>query len=197
MTWCSGCWPPGSAAGGGGWPRRKVPSWCSRLRRPVCSGPASLARLADRYADDLPGIQQRGAVRVTAVVHAGVDHQARRLLPDFRLAADTPGRRRSPRTGPRTSPTPCPCCERRARTSTAWKPPCCWQLASPAPHGGKPLLTFRQIAAAIGAESEQAAQGRYRRKVGNLNNSDSGNDEPPDLQPELGRPQTVDAPSHL
>lgn len=44
---------------------------------------------------------------------------------------------------------------------------------------GKPLLTFRQIAAAIGAESEQAAQGRYRRKVGNLNNSDSGNDGTP------------------
>jgi hypothetical protein len=34
---------------------------------------------------------------------------------------------------------------------------------------GKPLLTFRQIAAAIGAESEQAARGRYRRKAGNLN----------------------------
>jgi hypothetical protein len=45
--------------------------------------------------------------------------------------------------------------------------------------GGRPLLTFKQIAAAIGAESEQAAQGRYRRKVGNLNNSDSGNDGTP------------------
>jgi hypothetical protein len=42
--------------------------------------------------------------------------------------------------------------------------------------GGKPLLTFRQIAAAIGAESEQAAQGRYRRKVGNPSSSESGND---------------------
>jgi hypothetical protein len=37
-------------------------------------------------------------------------------------------------------------------------------------------LTFRQIAAAIEAESEQAAQGRYKCKVGNLNNSDSGTD---------------------
>ncbi len=77
------------------------------------------------------------------------------------------------------SPTPCPCCGRLARTSTAWKPPCCWQPASPAPRTGKPLLTSRQIAAAIGAGSEQAAQGRYRRKVGNLNNSDSGNDGTP------------------
>ncbi|MEV0415447.1 hypothetical protein AB0I68_32895 [Streptomyces sp. NPDC050448] len=30
---------------------------------------------------------------------------------------------------------------------------------------GKPLLTFKKIAAALGVESEQAAQGRYRRKV--------------------------------
>jgi hypothetical protein len=52
--------------------------------------------------------------------------------------------------------------------------------------GGKSLLTFRQIAAAIGTESEQAAQGRYRRKVGNLNGSDSGNDGTPDLQPTPG-----------
>lgn len=49
----------------------------------------------------------------------------------------------------------------------------------PGRHGGKPLLTFRQIAAAIGAESEQAAQCRYRCKVGNLNNNDSGNDGTP------------------
>ena len=56
---------------------------------------------------------------------------------------------------------------------------------------GKPLLTFRQIAAAIGAESEQAAQGRYRRKVANLNNSDSGNNGTPDHQPEPGGPQTA------
>jgi hypothetical protein len=49
----------------------------------------------------------------------------------------------------------------------------------PATGTSKPLLTFRQIATAIGAESEQAAQGRYRRKVGNLNGSDSGNDGTP------------------
>jgi hypothetical protein len=51
----------------------------------------------------------------------------------------------------------------------------------PGTRTGKPLLTFRQIAAAIGAESEQAAQGRYRRKVGSLNGSDSGHDGTPDL----------------
>ncbi|MGW1996085.1 hypothetical protein [Embleya sp. NPDC001921] len=44
---------------------------------------------------------------------------------------------------------------------------------------GKPLLTFKTIAAALGVGSEQAAQGRYRRKVGNLNGSDSGADGTP------------------
>nr|WTB11977.1 hypothetical protein OG546_49245 [Streptomyces antimycoticus] len=41
---------------------------------------------------------------------------------------------------------------------------------------GKPLLTFRRIAEALGVDSEQAAQGRYRRRVGSLNRSDSGYD---------------------
>ncbi|MFC9429576.1 hypothetical protein [Streptomyces sp. NPDC056987] len=44
---------------------------------------------------------------------------------------------------------------------------------------GKTLLTFKKIAAALGVESEQAAQGRYRRKVGNLNGADSGLDGTP------------------
>jgi hypothetical protein len=42
-----------------------------------------------------------------------------------------------------------------------------------------PLLTFRQIADALGVASEQAAQGRYQRRVGNLNMSDSGLDGTP------------------
>ncbi|MER5985771.1 hypothetical protein [Streptomyces sp. NPDC001787] len=41
---------------------------------------------------------------------------------------------------------------------------------------GRPLLTFRQIAAALGVESEQAAQGRYRRRVGTPNACSSGID---------------------
>ncbi|MCX5097371.1 hypothetical protein OOK36_53830 [Streptomyces sp. NBC_00365] len=44
---------------------------------------------------------------------------------------------------------------------------------------GKPLLTFRQIAAALGVESEQAAQGRYHRKVGTPNATSSGVDGTP------------------
>ncbi|MFJ2203544.1 hypothetical protein ACIQPP_50655 [Streptomyces violaceusniger] len=44
---------------------------------------------------------------------------------------------------------------------------------------GKPLLTFKQIAAALGVESEQAAQGRYRRKVATPNGTASGIDGTP------------------
>jgi hypothetical protein len=39
-----------------------------------------------------------------------------------------------------------------------------------------PLLTFRQVSDALGLASEQAAQSRYQRRVGNLNLSDSGLD---------------------
>src|SRR5712691_12167340 len=71
---------------------------------------AALARLTDRYAGDLPAIQQREAVRVPAVVHAVFHHQARRLLPGFRLVRVTddgraggPGRRRRRRPVPAAS----------------------------------------------------------------------------------------------
>ncbi|WP_202514188.1 MULTISPECIES: hypothetical protein [unclassified Streptomyces] len=43
---------------------------------------------------------------------------------------------------------------------------------------GKPLLTFRRIAAALDLESEQAAQGRYLRRVGRPNATAAQLDEP-------------------
>lgn len=43
---------------------------------------------------------------------------------------------------------------------------------------GKPLLTFRRIAAALDLESEQAAQGRYLRRVGRPNATAARLDEP-------------------
>lgn len=136
---------------------------------------AALARLADRYAEDLPAIQQRPLVRVPTVMHAVVHHQARRLLPNFLLqppaeesedraddVADALSLLRAAREDLDGLEAALLLAARQTGTRT-----------------GKPMLTFRQIAAAIGAESEQAAQGRYRRKVGNLNNSDSGNDGTP------------------
>jgi hypothetical protein len=140
---------------------------------------AALARLDDRYADELPGIQQRAAVRVPAVVHAVCGHQARRLLKNFRLLADTtgPAEEAEDRAGDVADALSL---LRAARADLDGLEAALLLAArQPGTRTGKPLLTFRQIAAAIGAESEQAAQGRYRRKVGNLNSSDSGNDGTP------------------
>jgi hypothetical protein len=142
-------------------------------------GAAALARLADRYAGDLPGIQQRAEVRVPAVVHAVVHHQARRLFKDFSVVAGTTGPAEEP--GDRAGDVADALSLLRAAREDLDGLEAALLLAArqPGTRTGKPLLTFRQIAAAIGAESEQAAQGRYRRKVGNLNNSDSGNDGTP------------------
>jgi hypothetical protein len=143
-------------------------------------GAAAPARLTDWYADGLPAIQQREAVRVPAVVHAVFRHQARRLLPNFRLVRVTadPAEELEDRAEDIADALSLLQAAREDLDSLE----AALLLAARQPGartGGKPLLTFRQIAAAIGAESEQAAQGRYRRKVGNLNNSDSGNDGTP------------------
>ena len=136
---------------------------------------AALARLADRYAEDLPAIQQRPLVRVPTVMHAVAHHQARRLLPNFLLqppAEEPEGRAEDVADALSLL--------RAAREDLDGLEAALLLAArQPGTRTGKPMLTFRQIAAAIGAESEQAAQGRYRRKVGNLNNSDSGNDGTP------------------
>ena len=49
----------------------------------------------------------------------------------------------------------------------------------PGTRAGKPLLTFWQIAAAIGAEPEQAAQGPLPPQGGQPQRSDSGSDGNP------------------
>jgi hypothetical protein len=124
-----------------------------------------MARLADRYAGDLPGIQQRAAVRVPAVVHAVCGHQARRLFKTSRLLADAQGPAEV--TDDRAGDVADALSLLRAARADLGGLEAALLLAArqPGTRTGKPLLTFRQIAAAIGAESEQAAQGRYRRKV--------------------------------
>jgi hypothetical protein len=136
---------------------------------------AALARLANRYAEDLPAIQQRPLVRVPTVMHAVVHHQARRLLPNFLLQPP------AEESEDRAEDVADALSLLRAAREDLDGLEAALLLAArhPGTRAGKPMLTFRQIAAAIGAESEQAAQGRYRRRVGNLNNSDSGNDGTP------------------
>ena len=75
---------------------------------------AALARLADRYAEDLPAIQQRPLVRVPTVMHAVVHHQARRLLPSFLL--QPPAEESEDRAEDVADALSC--CGRPARTST-------------------------------------------------------------------------------
>lgn len=135
---------------------------------------AALARLADRYAEDLPAIQQRPLVRVPTVMHAVVHHQARRLVPNVLLQPPVESEDRAEDVADALS------LLRAAREDLDGLEAALLLAArQPGTRTGTPMLTFRQIAAAIGAESEQAAQGRYRRRVGNLNNSDSGNDGTP------------------
>jgi hypothetical protein len=140
---------------------------------------AALARLADRYADDLPGNQQGAAVRVLAAVHAACGHQARRLFKNSRLQAHTTGPAEEPEDRAGDVADALSLLRAAREDLDGLEAALLLAARQPGTRTGKPLLTFRQIAAAIGAESEQAAQGRYRRKVGNLNNSDSGNDGTP------------------
>lgn len=131
---------------------------------------AALDRLAERYAESLSRIQEQKITLVQAVMHAVCGHQATRLFADWTDSAEKPEDRaedvadalsllRAARAEIDGVEAALLIAARQANSST-----------------GKPLLTFRQIAAAIGAESEQAAQGRYRQRVGNLNGSDSGQD---------------------
>jgi hypothetical protein len=138
----------------------------------------AFVRLAARYADDLPGIRQEAAL-VPAVMHAVCDHQASRLIKTshmFPHLAD-PGEEPEDRAEDVADALSL------LRAARAYldvlEAGLLLAARQPGTRTGKPLLTFRQIAAAIGAESEQAAQGRYRRKVGNLNGSDSGSNGTP------------------
>jgi hypothetical protein len=143
-------------------------------------GAAALARLTERYAGDLPRAQQLDTVRATAVVHAAFGHQVRRLLPNLRMArvTDDPAEDLEDRAEDIADALSL---LRAAREDLeGLEGALLYAARQPgARAGGKPPLTFRQIAAAIGVESEQAAQGRYRRKVGNPSHSESGNDGTP------------------
>ncbi|MDX3121571.1 hypothetical protein F3K20_20235 [Streptomyces scabiei] len=139
-----------------------------------------LALLSQRYTDDLPVIRARyQETSVPVLLHAVHAHQARRLI----------------ESNPRWQKTTGRVVELEDRAEDVAAALALLQVAradleglesalllaarSTSTHTGKPLLTFKKIAAALGVESEQAAQGRYRRKVGNLNGTDSGVDGTP------------------
>jgi hypothetical protein len=139
----------------------------------------ALARLADRYAGDLPDIQRRGRTLVPAVVHAVVGYQAGRLMATSGLFEEPAVPEEEPEDRAKDVADALSLLRAARADIDGLEAALLLAARQPGNRAGKPLLTFRQIAAAIGAESEQAAQGRYRRKVGNLNGSDSGNDGTP------------------
>lgn len=143
-------------------------------------GAAALARLAERYADDLPRAQQLDTVRAAAAAHAAFRYQARRVLSSSRMArvTDDPAEELEDRAEDIADALSLLRAAREDLESLEGALLYAARRPGRRP-GGKPPLTFRQIAVAIGVESEQAAQGRYRRKVGNPSHSESGNDGTP------------------
>ncbi len=116
---------------------------------------------------------------MAAVVHAVCGHQASRLIKTSRLFTDMMGAAEEPEDRAEDVAGALSLLRAARADLDGLEASLLRAARQPSTRTGKPLLTFRQIAAAIGAESEQAAQGRYRRKVGNLNGSDSGNDGTP------------------
>ncbi|MCB5908207.1 hypothetical protein [Streptomyces pinistramenti] len=133
-----------------------------------------LVQLSDRYADALPGIRDRSPeATVPVVLHAVQAHQCHRLLQSGPLWRKTSGDDRHP--GDRAEDVAAALALLRvARTDLDGLEAAMPAARTTSTRTGKPLLTFKQIAAALDVQSEQAAQGRYRRKVGNLNSSGSG-----------------------
>lgn len=142
----------------------------------------ALARLTDRYQSDLPGIRTRVVTSVPAVLHAACGHQSDRMFKGSALFKDTlePLGLAGDLEDRAEDVADALSLLRVARADLdGLESSLLLAARSKSARTGKPLLTFKQIAAALAVESEQAAQGRYRRKVGNLSGSDSGQDGTP------------------
>ncbi|MGW2919315.1 hypothetical protein ACWDBF_15820 [Streptomyces angustmyceticus] len=132
-----------------------------------------LATLSEDYADALPQLQARTPqASVAALLHAVHAHQAQRLFVSHRYWQKAAGETEVP--------------EDRADDIAAALAllqalECSMLLAArtASARTGNPLLSFKQIAASLGIESEQAAQGRYRHKVGTPNATAFGIDGTP------------------
>jgi hypothetical protein len=115
---------------------------------------AALTALLDRYADALPNEQLHSPhAAIPLLLHAVVGPQVRRIF--SRQPVENPD-----------EVTAALSLLRAARADLDALEGNLLHVAREKDAKGKRLLTFRQIAAALGVESEQAAQGRYQRKVG-------------------------------
>lgn len=139
-----------------------------------------LVRLRDRYADALPRVRDRDPeASIAVLLHAVHAHQARRLFASDRRWRETTGITERPEDRPDDVIDALTLLRVARADLDSMEAALLLAARLPAADTGKPLLTFKTIAAALGVDSEQAAQGRYRRKVGNLNGSDAGADGTP------------------
>ncbi|MFE5718545.1 hypothetical protein [Streptomyces erythrochromogenes] len=139
-----------------------------------------LARLSADYAGDLQQIGERAPhAAITALLHAVHAHQAQRVFacnPRWREIAgiaEVPEDREDDVAAALTL------LQVARHDLESLEGALLLAARTSSTRTGKPLLTFRQIAAALGVESEQAAQGRYRRKAGTPNDTSSGIDGTP------------------
>lgn len=139
-----------------------------------------LARLSVDYAGDLQQIRERAPhASITAILHAVHAHQAQRVFacdPRWREAA---GITEAPEDRAEDVAAALALLQVARDDLEGLEAALLVAARTASTRTGKPLLTFRQIAAALGVESEQAAQGRYRRKVGTPNATSSGVDGTP------------------
>ncbi|MFJ4689639.1 hypothetical protein ACIQNG_33780 [Streptomyces sp. NPDC091377] len=136
-----------------------------------------LARLSEDYVDVVPEIQNRTPqASVAVLLHAVHAHQAQRLFATDARWREIAGITEVPEDRADDVAAALALLQVARADLDGLEAALLLAARTASARTGKPVLTFKQIAAALGVESEQAAQGRYRRKVGNLNGSDSGAD---------------------
>ncbi|MGW0672532.1 hypothetical protein [Streptomyces sp. NPDC002746] len=139
-----------------------------------------LARLAADYADALVKIRDRESqASIAPVLHAIWVHQAQRILACDLRWRETAGITEVPEDRAEDVSAALALLQIARDDLETLEGALLLAARTASTRTGKPLLTSRQIAAALGVESEQAAQGRYRRKVGTPNASSSGIDGTP------------------
>ncbi|MFI6341207.1 hypothetical protein [Streptomyces sp. NPDC050535] len=136
-----------------------------------------LARLSEDYVHALPEIRDRAPqASVAVLLHAVHAHQAQRVFACDARWRETAGITEVPEDRAEDVAAALALLHVARADLEGLEGTLLLAARTASTRTGKPLLTYKQIAAALGVESEQAAQGRYRRKVGNLNGSDSGAD---------------------
>ncbi|MFL4909465.1 hypothetical protein ACJ6WF_41355 [Streptomyces sp. MMS24-I2-30] len=134
-----------------------------------------LARLSDGYTGDLPRIRERVPhASVTALLHAVHAHQAQRVFACDPRWRETAGVTEVPEDRADDVAAALALLQVARADLEGLEGALLLAARTASTRSGKPLLTFKQIAAALGVESEQAAQG-----VGTPNATASGIDGAP------------------